>query len=140
MAATPSAVLFACTYNTVRSPMAEGILKSFKGQYIYVDSVGVCAGEPNGFMIEVMAEVEIDLSNHVPKTFQLLDDRSFDLVISLSPEAQHSAVELTRWMACEVEYWPTLDPTILTGSREIRLNGYRSMRENLFEKIRDRFD
>ena len=120
--------------------MAEEILKSFKGQYIYVDPVGVCAGKPKGFMIEVMAEVDIDLSNHVPKTFQLLDDRSFDLVISLSPEAQHSTVELTRWMACEVEYWPTLDPTILTGSREIRLNGYRSMRENLFEKIRDRFD
>lgn len=140
MAGIPSAVLFACTFNTVRSPMAEGILKLFQGQNIYVDSVGVRAGEPNGFMIEVMDEIDVDLSNHVPKTFQLLDDRSFDLVISLSPEAQHSAVELTRWMACDVEYWPTLDPTILTGSRENRLNGYRSMRENLYERIRDRFE
>lgn len=135
----PGAVLFACTLNSVRSPMAEGLLKHLHGQQVYVDSVGVRSGETNGFMIEVMSEIGIDLGQHVPKTFQLLDDTSFDLVISLSPEAQHSAVELTRWMACDVEYWPTFDPSIFSGNRQVKLDGFRQLRDELMAKIQARF-
>ncbi len=135
----PGAVLFACTLNSVRSPMAEGLLKHLHGQQVYVDSVGVRSGETNGFMIEVMSEIGIDLGQHVPKTFQLLDDTSFDLVISLSPEAQHSAVELTRWMACDVEYWPTFDPSIFSGNRQVNLDGFRQLRDDLMSKIHARF-
>ena len=134
----PGAVLFACTLNSVRSPMAEGLLKHLHGQQVYVDSVGVRSGETNGFMIEVMSEIGIDLGQHVPKTFQLLDDTSFDLVISLSPEAQHSAVELTRWMACDVEYWPTFDPSIFSGNRQVKLDGFRQLRDELMAKIQAR--
>ncbi len=135
----PNAVLFCCTLNQIRSPMAEGILKHYHGQRIYVDSVGVHKGESDGFMIEVMAEIGIDMSAHKPKTFQVLEDTSYDLVISLSPEAQHSAVELTRWMACEVEYWPTFNPSDVTGSRERRLDGYRQVRDELVGKIKSKF-
>ena len=135
----PTSVLFACTFNTVRSPMAEGILKWLHGERIYVDSVGIRAGELNGFMVEVMAEVDINLSGHQPKTFQVLNDTSFDLVVSLSPEAQHSAVELTRWMACDVEYWPTINPEIFSGTRDQLIEQYRGLRDELIEKIAIRF-
>ncbi len=139
MSGNPSAVLFACTFNTVRSPMAEGILKWLHGDHIYVDSVGLREGELNGFVVEVMAEVDINLSAHKPKTFQMLDDTSYDLVVSLSPEAQHSAVELTRWMACDVEYWPTIDPDTFSGTRDQRLEQYRRLRDDLIERIDQRF-
>lgn len=139
MSELPSSVLFACTMNAIRSVMAEGILKKLHGERIYVDSVGVRAGEPNGYMIEVMAEIDIDLSNHKSKTFSVLDDTSFDLIISLSPEAQHAAVELTRWMSCEVMYWPTFDPDAIRGRRESRLEGFRQIRDDLYRKIVAKF-
>jgi protein-tyrosine-phosphatase len=135
----PSAVLFACTMNAVRSPMAEGLLKHLLGHRVYVDSIGVRADEVDPFAIEVMDELGIDISRHRAKTFEDLQDTSYDLIVSLSPEAQHKAVELTRTMACEVEFWNTLDPTIVEGNRETRLDAYRQVRDFLKRRIEERF-
>jgi len=135
----PDAVLFACSRNSVRSPMAEGLLKHLLGHRIYVDSVGVRPDEIDPFVIEVMDELGIDLSNHRGKDFEGLEDTSYDLIVSLSPEAQHQAVELTRTMACEVEFWNTLDPTIIEGNRETRLRAYREVRDTLKKRIEARF-
>jgi len=136
----PSSVLFACTQNAIRSPMAEAIAKHLFGHRIYVDSVGVWAREIDGFAVAVMDEIGIDISDHQPKSFDDLEDSSFDLIISLSPEAQHRAVELTRTMACDVEFWPTLDPSIIDGTRETKLDAYRQVRDALMARIKERFD
>jgi protein-tyrosine-phosphatase len=135
----PSAVLFCCTQNAIRSPMAEGMLKQILGKKIYVDSVGVRAGELDPFAVAAMDEIGIDMAKHKPKTFDALEDSSFDLIISLSPEAQHKAVDMTRTMACEVEFWNTFDPSIVEGSREQRMDAYRDVRDRLMERIRERF-
>ncbi len=135
----PSAVLFACTENTVRSPMAEAILKYLHGRHIYVDSAGVRKGELDGFAVAVMDEIGIDISHHHPKAFEDLEDTSFDLVTSLSPEAQHKAVEMTRVVACDVEFWNTFDPSVVEGSREVRLEAYRQVRDELMRHIKKRF-
>lgn len=139
MDALPDAVLFACTQNSVRSPMAEGLLKHFLGHRVYVDSCGVRTSEVDGFAVAVMEEIGIDISKHRAKSFDDLEDTSFDLILSLSPEAQHSAVELTRTMACEVEFWNTFDPSMVEGSREIRLDAYRKVRDQLETRIHQRF-
>lgn len=139
MAELPSSVLFACSQNSVRSPMAESIAKYLFGKQIYFDSVGVRAQEIDGFAIAVMEEIGIDLHRHHAKTFDDLEDTSFDLVITLSPEAQHSAVEMTRTMACDVEFWNTVDPSAIEGSRESRLDAYRAVRDGLMERIKARF-
>ena len=139
MSELPDAVLFACTRNSVRSPMAEGLLKHLLGHRIYVDSVGVRGSEIDPFVIEIMDEIGIDLSRHRTKSFEGLEDTSYDLIVSLSPEAQHKAVELTRTMACELEYWNTLDPTIIEGNRETRLQAYREVRDSIRKRIEGRF-
>jgi len=139
MARLPSSVLFACTFNSIRSPMAEAMLKHLHGRHIYVDSVGVRDGEIDTFAIAVMDEIGIDLSHHRVKIFDELEDTSFDLVISLSPEAQHQAVELTRTTACAVEYWPVLDASVVEGSRDERLAAYRAVRDHLRRRILERF-
>ena len=139
MSDLPDAVLFACNRNSVRSPMAEGLLKHLLGHRIYVDSAGVRASAIDPFVIEVMDEVGIDMSNHRGKSFENLEDTSYDIIVSLSPEAQHQAVELTRTMACEVEFWNTLDPTIIEGNRETRLEAYRQVRDTLKKRIEARF-
>ena len=139
MSDLPDAVLFACNRNSVRSPMAEGLLKHLLGHRIYVDSAGVRASAIDPFVIEVMDEIGIDMSNHRGKSFENLEDTSYDIIVSLSPEAQHQAVELTRTMACEVEFWNTLDPTIIEGNRETRLEAYRQVRDQLKRRIEARF-
>jgi protein-tyrosine-phosphatase len=135
----PKAVLFACNMNAVRSPMAEAILRHLAGRQIYVESAGVRAGEADPFAVAVMEEIGIDLSRHAPQAIADLYDSSFDLVVSLSPEAHHQALEMTRTQAIDAEYWPTIDPTAAMGSREQILNAYRDVRDTLFRRIKGRF-
>ncbi len=135
----PGSVLFCCTMNSVRSPMAEGILKALYPKQVFVDSVGVRKQPVDPLAVEVMDEIGLDISRHRPKTFDELEDSSFDLIVSLSPEAQHTAVDMTRTMACDVEFWHTFDPTIIEGTREQRLAAYREVRDFLNKKIRARF-
>ncbi len=136
----PGSVLFACTHNAIRSPMAEGILKHLLGDRVYVDSVGVRAGEIDAFAVAVMDEIGIDISRHRSKAFEELEDTYFDLVVSLSPEAQHKAAEMTRTMAAEVEYWKTMDPSYVHGNREVRIKVYREVRDELLQRIKLRFE
>jgi protein-tyrosine-phosphatase len=138
-AGEPGAVLFCCTQNAIRSPMAAAMLRQLHGRRIFVDSVGVRAGELDGFAVTAMDEIGLDITKHKPRTFDDLEDSSFDLIISLSPEAQHKAVEMTRTMACEVEFWNTFDPSIIEGSREQRMEAYREVRDGLMRRIRERF-
>lgn len=139
MSELPGAVLFACTMNSIRSPMAEAIMKYLHGHRIYVDSCGVRAGPFDPFAAEVLDEIGIDISGHRPKSFDDLEDDYFDLVVSLSPEAQHRAVELTRNGTTELEFWHMPDPSLIEGSRDQRLGGYRQLRDLILERIMSRF-
>ena len=138
----PQAVLFACGLNAVRSPMAAALLRQMLGGALYVGSAGVRKGELDPFASAVMDEIGIDINSHGPITFEELEDLeglNFDLIVTLSPEAHHKALELTRTLALEVEYWPTPDPTLVEGSRDQRLAAYRAVRDALVQKIRERF-
>lgn len=119
--------------------MAEGLFRRMYGTRAYVASVGIKTDELDPFAVAVMDEIGIDISRHKPRTFDELEDDSFDVIISLSPEAQHKAVDLTRTNACEVEFWNTFDPTLVEGSREARLDAYRQVRDELERRIRKRF-
>lgn len=151
----PGAVLFACNYNRVRSAMAEALLKRQVGTSVFVDSCGLKHppdpdpedDSPEGgalgadpFAQTVMAELGCDLSQHRAKTFEDLEAASFDLVISLTPESEHRAAEIARGRAPEIEYWPIPDPTLVDGSREVRLEAYRQVRDELARRIRARFE
>ena len=135
----PGAVLFACTQNAVRSPMAAAIMRHLYGRFVYIDSVGVRAGELDPFAVEAMEEIGIEIGKHKPKSFADFEDTSFDLVVTLSPEAHHKAMELTRTSAAEIEYWPTMDATAVEGNREQRLDAYRAVRDELMKRIERRF-
>jgi protein-tyrosine-phosphatase len=137
----PGAVLFVCTMNSVRSPMAAAILRHLAGRRVYVESAGVRAGGPDQFAIAAMDEIGIDIAAHKPHTLRELHDTSFDVIVTLSPEAHHQALELTRTMAVQVEYWPTFDATLMVGhgSREQVLQAYRTVRDQLFLRIKRRF-
>ena len=135
----PGAILFACTLNAVRSPMAAALMRHLYGKFVYVDSVGVRTGELDPMAVEVMDELGIEIGKHRPRSFEDLEDASFDLIVTLSPEAHHKAMVLTSTMAVDVEYWPTDDATAYEGTRDQRLGAYRVVRDDLMQKIHDRF-
>jgi len=135
-------VLFACGLNAVRSPMAAALLQQMFGRAIYVGSAGVQKGELDPFAVAAMEEIGIDIARHKPVTFEELDELdglNFDLIVTLSPPAHHKALELTRTHSAQVEYWPTVDPTVTEGNREQRLDAYRALRDQLLAQIRARF-
>ena len=122
--------------------MAAGLFRQLMARAIYVGSAGVRKGELDPLAVAVMDELGIDISRHRPMTFEELEDwegLNFDLIVTLSPEAHHKALELTRTLAADVEYWPTPDPTVVEGSREQRLAAYREVRDQLIERIKQRF-
>jgi protein-tyrosine-phosphatase len=138
----PQSVLFACGFNSVRSPMAAGIFKQLIGPATYVASAGVRKRDLDAFAVAALDEVGIDIARHRPMTFEELEDWegfNFDLIVTLAPEAHHKALELTRTIAADVEYWPTPDPTAIEGTRDQRLAAYREVREQLTERIKTRF-
>jgi protein-tyrosine-phosphatase len=139
MSTLPSSVLFACSQNSVRSPMAEAIAKRLYGHSAYIDSVGVRALEVDNFAAAVLDELGIDVHRHHAKTFDDVDPSSFDLIVTLSPEAHHRALDFTRNTATDVEYWPVPDATAIEGSREARLEAYRRVRDMILQRLKARF-
>src|SRR5258708_5378535 len=138
MRGLPTSLLFACSQTSVRSPMAEGLTRRLYGNAVFVDSVGVRAAEPDSFAGAVLDELGIAL-RHETKTFEDVDPASFELIVTLSPEAHHRALEFTRSNAVEVEYWPVADPSAVGGRRERRLAAYRRTRDHILARLKARF-
>jgi protein-tyrosine-phosphatase len=139
MSELPSSVLFACTLNAVRSPMAEALAKRFYGRRAYFDSAGVRAGDLDSFAVAVLDEVGVDIHRHAVKTLDQIDPTEFEVIVTLSPEAHHAALELTRDTATAVEYWPMPDPSVVEADRARRLDAYREVRDMLTKRMRQRF-
>jgi arsenate reductase len=141
----PQSVLFCCDHNAVRSPMAEGIMKKLYGTECYIQSVGVKNDlEVDGFAIAVCAEIDVELARHRSRSFDEMENwgddlSSFDLVLALSPASQRRALDLTQFYHIDVEYWPILDPTGLGEAREVRLDAYRQARDQIMQRLQDRF-
>ena len=141
----PQSVLFCCDHNAVRSPMAEGIMKKFYGTGTYVQSVGVKNDmEIDGFSIAVCSELDVQLDRHRSRSFDEMEEwgddlGSFDLIIALSPASQRRALELTRFYHLTVEYWPILDPTGLGETRDAKIAQYRAARDQIKDRLIDRF-
>lgn len=136
----PGAVLFACNLNCVRSPMAAALLRKRFGDRIFVDSCGIEAADcVDPFVAAVLAEQGLDVTRHAPKSFEALDDGSFDLVVTLTPEAHRRAEALSAGRAMEVERWQVSDPTLAEGGREQRLSAYRGLAKEIEQLIEARF-
>jgi protein-tyrosine-phosphatase len=131
MSRVPGSVLFVCSENALRSPMAEAMVKTYFGDRVYVDSIGVRDGELDPMAVAVMQELDIDISGHRPKRLDDLLDTSFDAIVTLSPEAHHEALDRLRNEAVDVVFWPTYDPSVVEGNRDVRLAAYRDVRNTL---------
>ena len=135
----PSHVLYVCTMNAIRSPMAAAITHHFYGPSIYAASAGLSAGDPDPFVSVVMDEIGIDLKTHRPHSLTEVD-LDFDLVVTLSDEALDSAQNLLRKQGASREHWPMPDPSDRQGGREQILDAYRAVRNGIVDKVKARFE
>lgn len=133
----PSAVLFVCRHNAIRSPMAAALTRATFPS-IYTRSAGIEPGAADPFAVSVMAEMGLDISRRAPRSLEELGDTGFDLVVTLAPEAHHHVLDMARIHAFDVEYWPTADPSGATGSRSQIMESYRACRDALDRHIRTR--
>ena len=133
------AVLFCCSLNAVRSPMAEALAKRDYGSRLYIDSAGLVKTERDPFALSALAEIDIDFAQDTPNNLDEIDPESFDLVIALSPEAHQAAADHLRATAVELLYWPIDDATQTTGTREQRMSAYRAVRDQLMTRIDQEF-
>jgi protein-tyrosine-phosphatase len=136
MSEHPRAVLFLCNRNAIRSPMAAVLLGHVGG--VEAESAGVTPGQPDPLSQAVLGEIGLAISSP-PRTVEALKLGRFDLIVALSPQAQHRALELTRNLPTKVEFWPVADPSLVDGSREQRLAAYRAVRDDLLHKVKERF-
>ncbi len=132
-------VLFLCGMNAIRSPIAEALARHRLGRDIFIASAGVKAGQRDPFVDVVLAEKGLSLDDREPRRLDDLEDAYFELIVTLAPEAHHAALELTRTMSVDVEYWPTADPSAATGTRERIVDAYRDVRDRLEARIEARF-
>jgi protein-tyrosine-phosphatase len=132
----PQSILFVCSQNAVRSVLAEALAHHYFGRSVYIDSAGVRPGEADPFVSAVLEETGLETAQkHRPKSLDDLEDSSFDLIITLSPQAHHATLEWARGLAVEIEYWPTPDPALVEGNRDQRLDAYRQVRDSLKKQL-----
>ena len=135
----PDAVLFICYLNSIRSPIAEGLMKKRFGETTYVQSCGLAAGEIDDLMVAIMKESGIDMSGHKARTLSELSDTSFDVVITFTEDAGEAARAYFEDTDAVIEVWPTPDPT--AGMLDVRamMNNYRAVRDYIDGRLERRF-
>ena len=134
----PRSILFLCGMNAIRSPMAEVMARKVLPAGTFIASAGVRAGQRDPFVDAVLDEKRLSLGQRQPQRLDDMEDAYFDLIVTLAPEAHHAALELTRSLAVDVEYWPTADPSTATGTRERIMDAYRDVRDRLEARIAER--
>jgi protein-tyrosine-phosphatase len=137
-AEAPRAVLFLCDHNAIRSPMAAALLAHLGGGEIVAESAAVAPGAPDPLVEAVLGEMGLAPTG-APRAVEEVRLGLFDLIVALSPQAQHQALELTRNVAVAVEFWHVADPSLVDGSREQCLAAYRQVRDDLLRKLKERF-
>jgi uncharacterized protein (UPF0262 family)/protein-tyrosine-phosphatase len=136
---TLPAVLFVCSMNSVRSPIAAAFARRFFPGRLIARSAGVRSGKADSFVHEVMEEVGIDMSIHTPHTMDELVANRFDLVVTLSADAPDAVARREFEVGAE-EHWPMDDPTTVEGNREAVLSAYRTLRDTLQKRVRERLE
>ena len=134
---SPSSVLFCCDNNSIRSPIAEGLMKKQFGTSIYAQSVGVESDlEIDGFAIAVCKEIEVELGRHQVRSFDDMEKLgehmiAFDVIIALSKASYHKVLQIMPDKNIEIIYWPIKDPVFTSERREEKLAVYRLIRNQL---------
>ena len=138
-------VLFCCNFNSVRSPMAEGIFKKLVGNKIFVQSAGVFDSiEIDGFTVRVCNEIDVKLSKHRVRSLREMEKQGgfiggFDLVIALTSESLNEVKKYSIYSSNIIENWVVQEPLKDENNINQTLVSYRNTRDIIVDKINERF-
>ncbi|MGB3210943.1 MAG: arsenate reductase ArsC [Desulforhopalus sp.] len=129
-------ILFLCTGNSCRSQMAEGWTRALKGDLIDVFSAGVEIHGLNPLAVQVMSEVDVDITNHTSQHVDQFKNHNFDAIITVCGHAHEHCPLLPG--RCRVVHVGFDDPPLLAqmlaeegASMEDQLNCYRRVRDEI---------
>lgn len=122
-------VLFLCTHNSARSQMAEGLLRAFHGDRYEALSAGTEATSIKPEAVQVMRELEIDLSDQFSKTMDRYLDDPIDWVVTVCDSAREACPVFSG--ATNQVHRSFDDPSDVTESPEARLNAFRKSRDEI---------
>lgn len=127
-------ILFLCTHNSARSQMAEGLVRSLGGTSVQVYSAGTVATQVRPEAIQVMAEIDIDISDHSSKVLDQFISMPFDAVITVCDSANQACPFFPK--AVQRLHWSIADPSGVEGSEAQRLAAFRDARDHLMSRIK----
>jgi arsenate reductase len=135
---TKKKVLFVCVHNSARSQMAEALLKRLAGDRFDVESAGLDPGRLNPLAVDVMKEIDIDISNN--KTKSVFDfykqGKHYDVVITVCDESQSEKCPIFPGTGQRL-HWSFADPSDFTGSREDMHKKTREIRNQIEDRIKE---
>ena len=147
-------VLFLCTHNSARSPMAEGLLRHFYSEKYDVFSAGSNPTQVHPFAIKVMAEIGIDISKQVSKSIEEFRNKDIDVVVSVcssSPKVicslcsspilrgRPEIIGTTLPKAKRYLHNGFADPSEVDGSDDEKISAFRRTRDDIKKWILDTF-
>ncbi|CAN5518151.1 arsenate reductase ArsC [soil metagenome] len=131
-------VLILCTGNSCRSQMAEGFLHKYQGGDYDVHSAGVTPAERvHPLAVKVMDEVGIDISGQKPKDLaSYLGHQPVRHLLIVCDKAGQSCPRIWPGSYTRTNM-PFDDPAEFEGSEEVRLEGFRRVRDEIGHAMRD---
>src|SRR5215211_2224287 len=127
-------VLFLCTGNSARSQMAEGLLRHIAGDRFEVASAGVSPTKVRPEAIEVMREINIDISRQHSKSVDEFVGREFDYVITVCDNANEQCPVFPG--KTNRIHWSFDDPAAAEGDERARLAVFRRVRDEILQRLR----
>ena len=128
-------VLFLCTKNSVRSQMAEGLMKSLGSVQWIVQSGGTSPTFVHPLATRVMGEIGIDISQQTSKSLNQFLNEEFDYIITLCDEAALSCPAFPG--QGKRLHWSVEDPAAASDTTEEKLLVFRRIRDAIQNKIEE---
>ncbi|MCA1980960.1 MAG: arsenate reductase ArsC [Calditerrivibrio sp.] len=122
-------ILFLCTGNSCRSQMAEGYGKIFLGDRYNVYSAGIEKHGMNPYMVKVMLEDGVDVTNQYSKTVLEIGSIDFDVVVTVCGDANETCPAYFK--KTHLIHKGFDDPAKFVGSEEEKLNFFRKVRDQI---------
>ena len=130
-------ILYVCTGNSIRSQMAEGLLRHLADDRFDVFSAGLMPSIVHPKAIEVMAEIGIDISRHKSKSILEYRDQSFDYLVTVCDSAKEMCPVFPN--SKKSLHWSIENPTDTIGTEDDILKSFRKVRDEIKERILKQF-
>ncbi len=129
MKADKKKIIFLCTQNSVRSQMAEGLMRTLFGDEYEVFSAGTNPYRVNPYAIKAMEMEGIDISDHHSKSVDDYLGMELDCIVTVCDNARENCPFIPGGK--KYLHYNFADPAVIKGSDEKVLAGFNKVRNEI---------